>query len=206
MDILLADDHGLFRDSLSIWLEQLPPQVCVTSVVDFSQAQTALQEKTFQLIILDLYMPGMQGAQSVKQLCQHYSTPLIIVSAEESSLVVQQCLQAGAKGYVPKSLPGKCILDAVNQVLSGRQYLPADMLLEQGQTTDLSQLALSDKQLQILELLTKGKSNREIADTLFLSEGTVKQYVTKLLRLLEVDNRVQASIKGSALFGISSTS
>ena len=202
MKLLLADDHGLFRDSLALWLEKIESTVGVVLCNDLQSAEQALKNEKFNLIILDLYMPGMQGAKSIKTIVEQYpDTPLIVVSAEESPLIVQQCMKAGAKGYVPKSLPGDCILSAVRQVLNDGHYLPKELLMERGVATELDEMQLTDKQQRVLELLCRGQSNREIADNLFLSEGTVKQYVTKLLRLLEVDNRVQASIKGGKLLG-----
>ena len=125
-------------------------------------------------------------------------SPVVIVSAEEDVSVIGQCISAGAKGYVPKSASGTSILNAITKVLEGGVYVPSD--LSPGMLTD--QLALSDKQLKVLALIVQGKSNKEIAERLFLSEGTIKQYVTKLLRVLEVDNRVQASIKGAELLAI----
>lgn len=200
MKILVADDHGLFRDSLAIWLEQYLAPVTVECAADFHQAEQQLQSNAYALAIFDLYMPGMQGAKSINRLAIQYpDMPIIVVSSEESLFIIQQCLKAGAKGYIPKSMPSENMLTAVHQVLNGGQYLPQNLLLEEGQTTELNQLQLSAKQLNILELLTKGRSNREIADMLSLSEGTVKQYVTKLLKLLGAENRVQASIKGREL-------
>jgi len=146
--------------------------------------------------MMDLGMPGMQGAVSVKQICsQMNTTPLLIVSADENAQTIRSCVDAGAAGYVTKSSSGDTILLAVKQVLSGTSYLPID--IDKTSTIDLS-----EKQKQILAYLAEGLSNKDIADKMCLSQGTIKQYVTKLLRLLEVDNRMQAGLKARDLLGI----
>lgn len=200
MKLLLADDHGVYRDSMALWLQQLSDDIHIVSVNDFSSTQKALEETTFDLAILDLYMPQMQSAVSVAQLCSAYpQLKMVIVTAEEDVQIIERCINAGAQGYVPKSASGKEILTALQQVLAGESYLPERM-----RNAKPSPLALTDNQLQILALICEGKSNKEIAASLFLAEGTIKQYVTKLLKLLEVDNRVQASAKAAKILGMSS--
>ncbi|NQZ33438.1 MAG: response regulator transcription factor [Oceanospirillaceae bacterium] len=202
MKLLLADDHGLFRDSIALWLQQLDKNVEILFASDLLSTQQAIAEQQFDLIILDLYMPDMQGAISVKKICEGLgSTPVIIVSAEEDPRVIQQCINAGVKGYVPKSAQGTTILKAIKQVVEGGVYLPNTLQGAVGHGPNM-QVQLNDKQLQILAFIVQGKSNKEIGEGMFLSEGTIKQYVTKLLRILDVDNRVQASHKGAEILGI----
>jgi len=194
--LLLADDHGLFRDSMAVWLKQLDENLIVDFADSLDTVKKNLTQASYDLLMMDLAMPGMQGAISIKQICSQFTNlPLLVVSADESPLAIRSCIDAGASGYVTKSSPGDTILLAVKQVLSGAQYLPLN--LHKLNTPDLS-----DKQKQILAYLTKGLSNKEIADRMCLSEGTIKQYVTKLLRLLGVDNRMQAGIKARELLGI----
>ncbi|VAW60907.1 hypothetical protein MNBD_GAMMA10-2511 [hydrothermal vent metagenome] len=196
MRLLLADDHGLFRDSMAVWLKQLDENLIVDFADSLDTVKKNLTQTSYDLLMMDLAMPGMQGAISIKQICSQFTNlPLLVVSADESPLAIRSCIDAGASGYVTKSSPGDTILLAVKQVLSGAQYLPLN--LHKLNTPDLS-----DKQKQILAYLTKGLSNKEIADRMCLSEGTIKQYVTKLLRLLGVDNRMQAGIKARELLGI----
>jgi len=196
LHLLLADDHALFRDSMAVWLKQLDKNL----IIDFSDSLDSvnknLQQYDYDLLLMDLGMPGMQGAVSIKQICsQPNQTPLLVVSADENPLAISSCIDAGAAGYVTKSSSGDVILLAVNLVLSGGRYLPANV--KNTNTVDLS-----DKQKQILAYLAKGLSNKDIAEKMYLSEGTIKQYVTKLLRLLNVDNRMQAGLKARELLGI----
>lgn len=199
MKILLADDHGLFRDSMAVWLQQLDDVLQIDFAADAREVENAIDDRQYGLVILDLGMPGMQGAFSVRRFCQQLDkVPLIVVSADESPLVIRSCIEAGASGYVTKSSEGESILQAVRQVLAGAEYVP---LCARPDRND-EHYDFNEKQIQMLSLLAEGSSNREIAEAMHLSEGTVKQYVSRLLRILEVDNRMQAGLKARELLGI----
>ncbi|HEB83192.1 MAG TPA: response regulator transcription factor [Gammaproteobacteria bacterium] len=196
MRFLLADDHGLFRDSMAVWLKQLDNNLGIDFADDFNSTQQAIDNNRYDFILLDLGMPGMQGTLSIRHFCSLCEkTPLMIVSADENPLTIAACLEAGARGYVTKSSDGQTILQAIRHVMAGMRYLPAGI-------DSLKLPRLSDRQLQILALLAEGLSNRAISDELHLAEGTVKQYVSQLLKELDVDNRTQAAKKAGELLGI----
>ena len=196
MRLLLADDHGLFRDSMAVWLKQLDENLIIDFADSLNSVKNNLQQNEYDLVMMDLGMPGMQGAVSIKQICSQLNhTPLLVVSADENPLAIRSCVDAGASGYVTKSSSGDTILLAAKQVLSGARYLPIN--IDSADTIDLS-----DKQKQILAHLAEGLSNKEIAEKMCLSEGTIKQYVTTLLRRLNVDNRMQAGLKARDILGI----
>ncbi len=196
MRLLLADDHGLFRDSMAVWLKQLDENLIIDFADSLNSVKNNLQQNNYDLVMMDLGMPGMQGAVSIKQICSQLgNTPVLVVSADENPLAIRSCIDAGASGYVTKSSPGDTILLAARQVLSGAHYLPIN--IDSADTIDIS-----DKQKQILAHLAEGLSNKEIAEKMCLSEGTIKQYVTTLLRRLNVDNRMQAGLKARDILGI----
>jgi len=199
--ILLADDHGLFRDSMEVWLKRLDDHhVSIRTVTSLDEVLDALQKASlYHLILLDLNMPGMHGAASVREVCSNTADiPVIIVSAEENPTVIRACIDAGAAGYVPKSSSGETILDAIRQVLAGYCYIP--LHVRHSRPVD----RFSDRQLELLSLLAEGHSNREIARRIHLSEGTVRQYVSEILRKLNVENRSQAGIKARSMLGMGS--
>ncbi len=199
MRLLLADDHGLFRDSMSVWLRQLERDIHIDFADSYATVMQILQGGKYHLLMLDLDMPGMQGAYSVRRLRRDFpGTPMVVVSANESPLVIRACLEAGAAGYVTKSSEGDTILQAVRQVLSGAEYVPLCARIDK----DDQQYDFTEKQMALLALLAEGRSNRDIAAQMHLSEGTIKQYVTRLLRELNVDNRMQAGLKAKKLLGI----
>lgn len=190
--ILLADDHGLFRDSLSIWLESADPKMEILPASSLADVLDLLHTEHFDLVLLDLGMPDMRGASSVKSIVNKLdNVPVIVVSADDSPLAVRACLASGAAGYVPKSSNGEEILRSIRRVMNGLSYVP-EGILPDGRS---GKPEFSEKQLQILALLAEGTSNKKIAERMFLSEGTVKQYVSAILRELDVDNRTQAGIK-----------
>jgi DNA-binding NarL/FixJ family response regulator len=194
--LLLADDHGLFRDSMAVWLKQLDENLIIDFADSLDSVEKIIQQNDYDLVMMDLGMPGMQGAVSIKYICSQLgNTPVLVVSADENPLAIRSCVDAGASGYVTKSSSGDTILLAARQVLSGARYLPIN--IDSADTIDIS-----DKQKQILAHLAEGLSNKEIAEKMCLSEGTIKQYVTTLLRRLNVDNRMQAGLKARDILGI----
>lgn len=199
MKILLADDHGLFRDSMSVWLKQLDSAFSFDFADSYQSAKTFLEAThDYKLVMLDLGMPEMQGIISIKSLCSlANSIPVLIVSADESGNTIQSAMDAGASGYVPKSSSGEKILDAVKNVMNGKLYFPTGL-----KKSDSLLNKFNDKQQQLLSLLAEGNSNKEISKKLFLSEGTIKQYVSQIFRILDVDNRTQAGLKAREILRI----
>lgn len=189
MKILLADDHGLFRDSMATWLQQCPEKIEIEFASDWASLTTQLDPK-LSLIMLDLGMPGMTGPNCIRELIKQLPTvPILVVSANDEPFTIRACFESGASGYITKASDGCEILKAVSIVLNGGSYRPP---LASPNEQLLSTPSLSTKQFELLACLAKGISNREIALQLNLSEGTVKQYVSQLLTILNVDNRTQA--------------
>ena len=196
VEILLADDHGLFRDSMAVWLNQLDKALTIQFASSFDEVTQRLREDAFDLILLDLGMPGMQGVISIKHFCHEAgATPIVIVSADENPVTISACIDAGAAGYVAKSASGETILNAIRQVLAGARYIPAN-------ASSQKLPRLNDRQKQILALVIDGCSNKVISEKMSLTEGTVKQYISQLLRDLNVDNRTQAASIARELLGI----
>lgn len=197
--ILLADDHGLFRDSMAVWLQQYSDDIDIVFASDWASLEQSLDDSV-QLVMMDLNMPGMQGAASI-QLIRNARplVPVLVVSANDEQQTIQTCLKAGANGYITKASEGPEILKAVATVLDGKQYCPK---LSHPNEEALFINSLSKRQIQLLSHLAQGQSNRDIAHSMHLSEGTVKQYVSQILNILEVDNRTQAGNKARSLLGI----
>lgn len=189
MKVLLADDHGLFRDSMAIWLQQYPEPLEIILASDLASLTKQLDPQ-LALIMLDLGMPGMSGALSIGDLTKQLpNVPILVVSANEDPSTIQACFEFGASGYITKSSEGEEILKAVSTVLNGDIY---QTLVVTKNESPLPAKTFSKKQLELLACLAKGTTNKNIGIELSLSEGTVKQYVSQLLTILEVDNRTQA--------------
>jgi len=196
MYILIADDHELFRAGFRTLVEDVIPDVQVICAESLTDIEKHLASSIpFQLILVDLSMPGMLGISSIRKLVSQSPAPLMVVSAEESPATIRACMQAGASGYVPKSTDSKLMSQAIQSILTGGQYTPMEMRHHKP-------LKINYRQEKILSCLAEGKSNREIAEQLKLTEGTIKQYVSGVLRLLDVDNRTQAGAKAKQLLGL----
>ncbi len=209
MKVLIADDHALFREGLRHALADLRDGMRILEAGDFGEALALAEEHPdLDLALIDLAMPGMDGFAGLEALGGRLpQTPLVVVSASDDPRDVLQAIEAGASGYVPKTLDTKVMLGALHLVLSGGRYLPPELLgtlneaphRESTETVSaaVEEAPLTPRQLDVLGLLALGKSNKEVARALGLSEGTVKLHVTALLKALHANNRTQAVIKAS---------
>jgi DNA-binding NarL/FixJ family response regulator len=195
MKILVCDDHALFREGLELILGQLDPAAELDSVGD---AETALARVARgdgpDLVLLDLQLPGMGGLAALEALRRDRpDVPVVVLSASESPSHARAALELGASGFIPKSARGSVLLSALRLVLSGGVYVPP--LVMDGVTDPTKAPALTERQLEVLRLLARGLTNREIADVLKISEGTVKSHVKHLYEALDVTNRTEAAMR-----------
>ena len=210
--ILVADDHALFRAGLRHLLKDSSGEPEIVEARDFQEAAQCLsQAGDFDLLLLDLNMPGMEGFAGVRQLCaQAPDVPIVVVSVRDEAQDVRRALDAGAMGYIPKSSTPEVMVSALRLVLAGGIYLPPNLLV--GPTSELASdgsdqgdpqsdllKRLTLRQRDVLALLAKGKSNKEIAEVLGLAPGTVKIHVSRILRAFGVQNRTQAVITAAAV-------
>ena len=203
--ILIADDHPLFRAAIHNVISDgfQGSEVMETADLDSALALTQAHDD-LDLILLDLNMPGMHGLNGLITLRNEApTTPVVIVSAEQEKQIVLQAITYGAVGFITKSSPRAQMIEAIEQILNGNVYLPPDIIRAQKSSTGRRQndapsfppemlQALTRKQLLVLERMTKGESNKQIAYTLDIAETTVKAHVSAILRKLNVHNRVQA--------------
>lgn len=203
MNILLADDHPLFREGVKHVLMLLGEQVRILDAHDYpSLFAEAAANPDLDLVLADLYMPGMGGHEGVAEFRNQFpDTPLVIMTASESRADARRVLASGALGYVLKSSPSQEMLDALIRVLDGGIYVPP--ILEGDELPDdpvslmpLSShgIRLTNRQLEVLKLLLQGKPNKIIARELDLSEGTVKIHVAAIFKALGVSNRTEAAV------------
>ncbi len=196
MKILLADDHPLFREGVKPLLGKLAQKVEVYEAPDYpTLLDLAKTVPDLELALLDLFMPGMHGMEGVRRFRAAFpAVPVIMLSATEQPEHVQGAMEAGASGFITKSSPSEVILNAVKLVLAGGAYLPPAMLQRGGgplqPLPDHSQL--TPRQRDVLLELAQGKSNRQIAAALDLTEGTVKIHLAAIFRILQVNNRTEA--------------
>lgn len=200
--LLVVDDHALVREGLVQALLKVPG---VSSVMEAADAESALQmfanHGVFDLVLLDLMLPGISGLSFLGVLRKRYpGVRVVVVSALDGPDIVGRARAGGAVGFVCKARPASDLVETVSRVLSGDgaeeggQEAPApEMPRRNGHGQQ--DFGLTVAQRRVLDLLTKGKSNRDIAESLGLTEGTVKVHVTAILKTLRVSNRTQALLK-----------
>lgn len=196
MRVLIADDHDLLRDTLVMFLEG-EGQMETASAGTLAQACALIEnEAPFDLILLDYNMPGMNGLEGLRAaIALKGGQRVALISGEATRQIAEDALEAGAAGFVPKSLPAKSLVNAVKFMAMGEQYAPIDFMtaVEEAPTKALAE-KLTPRELQVLKGLTEGKANKEIARDLEITEPTIKLHVKTLYRKVGAANRTQAAL------------
>lgn len=195
MKVLLADDHPLFREGVKPVLHKLDPDLHLLEAIDYPSAFAHMhQVGDVDLALIDLCMPGMSGVDGVIRFRSAFpGTPLVVLSASELAEDIHRLLAAGALGYISKASPSEVILGALRLVLAGGVYIPPSLLDYPISEQDALRLSpLTARQVEVLRELAKGKSNKQIAVELNVTEGTVKIHLAAIYRILKVSNRTEA--------------
>lgn len=213
--LLIIDDHRLFADGLSLVLSQ----VAEFSVTTFYNARTVLDDddllNTFDLALIDLNMPSMDGFSFLQALsARKIKLKVIVVSAVENREDIARLLHLGAKGFLPKNTPSPVMLEAVKTVLSGDMSVPKSLLREidwpiapkemaddvkasyEKTATTQALAIIRPRQIEVLGLIKDGHSNKEIAEILNVTESTIKSHIKLLFSALDVKNRTACVQKG----------
>lgn len=207
LKLLVIEDHPLVREGLVRLLARIEASVQVLDSPDFESALALLDgEEEFDLIVLDLALPGIDGFAGLDILRRLFpSVPVVVVSAFDDLPTVTRVMNLGASGFIPKAFSGEALLAAVRQVLAGNIFHPegaySGARLDDVQPVPPcrkpvrpEEVGLTERQGQVLALMVRGFSNREVAEVLGLSEGTVKIHMTAIFRALGVGSRTQALI------------
>jgi DNA-binding NarL/FixJ family response regulator len=211
--VLIADDDEFFRMALS---KMLTEKLGFTDVVETASFDEALDQllinDDFTLGLFDLGMPGIDSPAALRTVRESFSIEKVaVVSGSRRRTDIILALEAGAHGYIPKWLGATELWRALSQVVDGTVYVPANIAeLSAGGPSISGDIAssrgenrlppLTPRQLDVLKMLVDGKSNKEIARTLELGEGTVKVHLAALFRNLGVANRASAAVRGAEHF------
>ena len=197
--VLLVDDHQVVRRGLRTFLEVQPDIEVVGEAGDGDEGVLRAQELNPDVILMDVKMPGTDGIAALRKLREEGSKArvLVVTSFTEQRTVVP-ALRAGAAGYVYKDVDPEALAGAIRSVHAGHVLLQpevADALLSQEQPTGQGRgNALTEREREVLSLIADGRSNREIARALVLSEKTVKTHVSNILMKLDLADRTQAAL------------
>ena len=207
---LLVDDHAFLRDALALLMAQEFPFMTLLQAGALAPArQLLLAHPDVQLVLLDLSLPDGHGLDLLPQLRAATGATLVVMSADDSSETILAAIQAGAAGYIPKTLESARMLDALRVVMAGGVYLPPKLLAAPRQLPPQgpaapgarapADLGLSPRQGEVLRMLIEGKPNKLISRELEMSESTVKTHLAAIFRKLDANSRTQAVVAAARL-------
>jgi len=212
--ILIVDDHPLVRDAMAGIVADLAEVMQVLQAAECTQALALAREvHDIDLVLLDLNLPGTRGFEALEHFRREQpALPVVVVSMYHDGDTVREVIRRGAMGYIPKVCTKEIILGALRLVLSGAVFVPSQAMAEETGQADaqtpgsllkslskLHEFGLTPRQGQVLALLMRGCSNKEICRDLGLAERTVKLHVTAVLSALSVSSRTQAVLAATRL-------
>ena len=222
MKVLIADDHRLIIEGVKLKLAELDPAVetVVAMNLDELDRMASTHADSLDLALVDITMPGTQGHQHVSRLrAQAPALPVIVLSGSEDVDLMRALIDMGVLGFIPKAYSPDVMLSAIRLVLAGGIYIPPLLLANaQAQGWQPAEVApapgeaargidglrklLTERQIDVMRLLSQGKPNKLIARDLGISEGTVKIHLAAIFRALNVRNRVEAVVASRKLQGL----
>lgn len=226
MRILIADDHRLIVEGVKLKLAELGAGTEFVMAMDMAELREAIhapEAPSLSLALIDLAMPGVQGSEHLAEVIEHLpNVPVMVLSGSEDGALMKSLLAMGVQGFIPKAYSPDVMLSAVRLVLAGGVYVPPLLLQERVDgavptppPASAAQMApgadsleerlrklLTERQIDVLRLLSQGKPNKLIARDLGISEGTVKIHLAAIFRALNVRNRVEAVVASRRISGL----
>ena len=167
----------------------------VVAVANGKEAVTVAREERFDIAVIDVRMPVMDGIECTRLLKRSTRDAVLILTTFDDHSLVQKCLEAGASAYLLKDIHPDDLVNAIRLLLAGERLIPGDLARTLSETDDIPAEPLTPRQREVLSLIAQGLTNKEIAKQLYLSEGTVKNIVSEIYARLNVRDRVQAVLK-----------
>lgn len=213
MKILIVDDQRLMREGLAALIGMEPGMDVVGTAVDGRDAYAKALEWKPDVVLMDIRMPGMDGIEGTELILKHLpETKILILTTFDDAELIVQVLEKGVHGYLLKDMPSEAIVRAIQTVYNGGTVLQSDitaMLLNELRrmsewsmvkpnllsTSESDAIALlTEREREVLTLLGQGLNNKEIADLMFVTEGTAKNHVSNLIAKLGLRDRTQAAL------------
>lgn len=197
--ILIADDDSLIRESLKIILSMDEELEIVECVENGEKAVKACLENKIDVALLDIRMPVMNGVEAVKNIVEKTDTRTLILTTFDEDEYIHDAIKYGAKGYILKNNAPDKIINAIKTVYNGNTVMQ-DVVLEKikeglnENKSTIDERLFTDREIEVIKAIAEGLSNKEISVKLFISEGTVKNYITNILSKTGLKHRTQIAI------------
>ncbi|MCW3053317.1 MAG: two component LuxR family transcriptional regulator [Chthonomonadales bacterium] len=191
--VLIADDHAVVRQGLAAIIAQEADMTVVAQADNGRSAIDLYREYRPDVALLDLRMPSLDAPEVIAVIRQEFrNARIIVVTTFDTDEDIYQCLRAGAMAYLLKGVPPEELLETIRAAHAGQKRIPLEMAAKL--TERMSSPELTARELEVLRLLVRGRSNKEIASELSIEEGTVRAHCNNLFQKLEVNDRTQAAM------------
>lgn len=201
LKVMVVDDDALIRDSLSLILDMEEDFQVAGTAANGQEALELCRQIEPDLVLMDVRMPVMDGVLGTRRIREQFpQMKVVILTTFKDEEYITEALKHGASGYILKSQPAESIVETLRAVARGNMVLQADVasslteLIREGKKVSREDFKLTDREVAVLEMIGDGHSNREIAEKLYLSEGTVRNYITVLLDKLSLRDRTQLAV------------
>lgn len=193
IEVLVCDDHPIMRVGIAAIIQAQPDMTVTGQAGTAEEAVRLYQQHAPHITLMDLRLPDRSGVDAIRDIRRASpAARIVVLTTYEGDEDIHQALEAGAMGYVIKGMPHEELVGALRKVHAGRRFLPPPVA--RALASRLPDGELSAREKQVLSLLVKGKSNREIADELAIKEATVKSHVSVILMRLNAADRTQAVV------------
>jgi DNA-binding NarL/FixJ family response regulator len=189
--VLSVDDHPLLREGIAAMIKSQPDMVLVAEASNGREALRLFREHTPDVTLMDLRLPDTNGIDTMIAIRTEFpEARIIVLTTFEGDVEIQRALEAGARGYLLKSMPPRELLDGIRQVHAGKKRIPPEIVAHLAE--HLSDEALTAREVEVLREIAGGNRNRDIAERLFISEETVKVHVKHIMDKLGASDRTEA--------------
>jgi DNA-binding NarL/FixJ family response regulator len=189
--VLSVDDHPVLREGIAAIINSQPDMLLVAQAANGSEALQKFREHQPDVTLMDLRLPDMSGIDVLIAIRTEFSEArIIMLTTFEGDVEIQRALQAGARGYMLKSMPPRDLVEVIRQVHAGKKRVPSEVATHLAE--HMSDEALTGREVDVLRHIAGGNRNRDIAERLFISEETVKVHVKHIMEKLGASDRTQA--------------
>ena len=189
--VLCVDDHPLLREGIAAIINNQPDMLLAAEATNGAEAVQKFREHQPDVTLMDLRLPDISGIDALIAIRSEFlEARIVMLTTFEGDVEIQRSLEAGARGYLLKSMPPKDLVEAIRQVHAGKKRIPPELAAQLAE--HLGDEALTDREVEVLRHIAGGNRNRDIADRLFISEETVKVHIKHIMEKLGAIDRTQA--------------